>query len=847
MKLTILRRERNMAQPTNTKSTSSKLQLAAFPVDSREGTDVESIKRAFLNHLHYTLAKDNYTATARDHYRALAFTVRDQLVNRWIQTQQHYYDSDAKRVYYLSLEFLIGRTLGNSLINLGLYDTYNQALDELGVNLENLREEEWDAGLGNGGLGRLAACFLDSMASIGLPAYGYGIRYEYGIFFQHIKDGYQVETPDSWLRCGNPWEVGRPECLFPINFHGRVETFKDATGETRHHWVDTEEVMAMAYDTPVPGYQNDTVNTMRLWSAKSSRGFNLEYFNHGDYVRAVQDQNQTENISRVLYPNDNDSQGKELRLKQEYFLVAATLQDILRRYKKTHQTYDQLPDKVAIQLNDTHPSLAVPEFMRLMVDIEGMDWDRAWALTTNVFSYTNHTILPEALEQWSVPLLGRVLPRHLQIIFEINHRFLNVIEAKFPHDTEKLKRMSIIGEDGEQKVRMANLSVVGSRRVNGVSALHTELIKENLFNDFYQLNPEKFINMTNGITPRRWLKKSNPALSNLITQYIGDKWITDLDELKKLEPLVDDTKFRNQWDRVKMGNKKALAAYLEKTQGVVIDPSSLFSVQVKRMHEYKRQLLNVLYIITLYNRIKANPNRPTPFLPRTVMIGGKAAPGYDIAKLIIKLINGVGDVVNTDSIIDHRLKVVFLENYRVSLAERVIPAADLSEQISTAGTEASGTGNMKFALNGALTIGTLDGANVEMKEEVGDDNIFIFGHTIQGVKQLKESGYNPWDYYHGNDELKNVIDMIADGYFSPGQPDLFKPLVHSLLDGGDYYCLLADYAAYVECQERVTETFLNETEWTKKSILNVANMGKFSSDRTIREYAKEIWRAPSVK
>ncbi len=817
--------------------------LASIPIDSRTGTDVESFKRAFQNHLHFTLAKDKYSATPRDLYFALAHTLRDHLIGRWIQTQHDYADRDPKRVYYISLEFLVGRTLGNSLINLDYYETVDQALQELNIRLEDLREEEWDAGLGNGGLGRLAACFLDSMATLGIPAYGYGLRYEYGIFYQKIVNGFQEETPDNWMRYGNPWEVGRPEDLFPVHFYGRVESYRDDNGNERRRWVDTEEIMAMAYDTPVPGYKNDVVNTMRLWAAKSSRGFDLEYFNHGDYVRAVEDKDHTENITRVLYPNDNQYQGKELRLKQEYFLVCATLQDIVHRYKEAHTGFDEFTDKVAIQLNDTHPSLAVPELMRYFLDNEKMEWDRAWKLVQGTFSYTNHTILPEALEQWPVSMLEIVLPRHLEIIYEINRRFLETLPASTTN--EERSAMSIIGEGGEKTVRMANLSVVSSHKVNGVSELHTDLVKSQLFPEYCKLDPEKFIPLTNGITPRRWLKKANPGLAGLISSYIGDAWVTDLSELKKLAPLVDDTKFRNQWARVKTANKKFFAEYLRKTQGVTIDPNSIYSLQIKRIHEYKRQLLNILYTIHHYNRIKANPNRSTPWVPRTVMIGGKAAPGYYMAKLIIKLANAVGEKINNDPVTKDKLKLVFLENYRVSLAEKVIPAADLSEQISMAGMEASGTGNMKLSLNGALTIGTLDGANIEIMEEVGEENIFIFGHTTEELKQLRETGYYPLTYINSNPELANVLEMIRNGSFSPNQPDLFRPILEGLIEGGDYYSVLADFQPYIDAQDRVGTAFADQEGWIRKSILNVANMGKFSSDRTISNYANQVWGVPT--
>ncbi|SCC90200.1 Glycogen phosphorylase [Chlamydiales bacterium SCGC AG-110-P3] len=819
-----------------------KLKISSVVFDGREGTDSESLKRQFLNHLHYTLAKDKFSATKRDCYLAVAYTVRDHLVGRWIDTQQRYYNNDSKRVYYLSMEFLTGRTLGNSLINLGLYEECTKGLKELGLDIEELRELEWDAALGNGGLGRLAACFLDSMATLGLPAYGYGIRYEYGMFFQRIRDGFQVESPDNWLRYGNPWEVERPEYLYPVQFNGRIAQHRDAKGRPHFKWEDSESVMAMAFDTPVPGYGNNTVNTMRLWSAKSSRGFELAYFNHGDYMRAIEEKSHSEDISRVLYPNDNFFEGKELRLRQEYFLVSATIQDIIRRYKKTHKTMDALPDKVAIQLNDTHPSLAIPELMRIMIDDEGLGWKKAWDITSRVCSFTNHTILPEALEQWPASLLESCLPRHLQLIYEINHRFLEEVKATSPDDLESLSSMSLVAEGDEKYVRMANLAIVGSHKVNGVSELHTELIKTGIFKDFHAFYPTKFIAKTNGITPRRWLKKANPALSQLITEHIGDRWVTRLTDLRRLIPLADNKKFCKDWAAVKRDNKHALAKYLECETGVKINPDSMFDCQLKRMHEYKRQLLNVLHVIDLYNTIKDNPK--TKVVPRTVMIGGKAAPGYFMAKLIIKLIHSVGNVVNNDTDVADRLKLVFLENYRVSLAEKVIPATDLSEQISTAGTEASGTGNMKFALNGALTIGTLDGANVEMKEEVGDDNIFIFGLTAKQIEEEQASGYNPWTYYQSQPALSRALDMIRDGFFSPDDRELFKPIYDSLLQGGDQYLLLADFAAYIDSQREVEKQFLDTDLWTRKSILNAANMGKFSSDRTIQEYATEIWGIP---
>ncbi len=802
--------------------------------------DVESLKHSFVDHLEYSLAKDEYSATQRDRYRALALSVRDRLIERWIETQQTYYNNDAKRVYYLSLEFLIGRTLGNAIVNLGLQKELAEAMKELGNNLEDLINEEWDAGLGNGGLGRLAACFLDSMATLELPAYGYGIRYEFGIFFQAIRDGYQVETPDSWLRYGNIWEFPRPEYLYPVKFYGKVNQYFDEKGRFTSQWVDTQDVMAMAYDTPIPGYGNNTVNNMRLWAAKATREFNFDYFNHGNYEQAVSDKAQTETISKVLYPNDNVFEGKELRLKQEYFFVTATMQDIIRRFKKNREGgYEQFPDKVAIQLNDTHPAIAIPELMRILIDEEKMGWDEAWDITVRTFGYTNHTVLPEALERWPVYLIQKVLPRHLQIIYEINHRFLEYVKSRFPNDDDRLRRMSIIEEGPEKKVRMAHLAIVGSHSLNGVAALHSDILKNEVFRDFYELWPERFNNKTNGITQRRWLKLCNPELSELITSKIGDKWTTDLYELKKLIPFADDKDFQKKWQAIKRTNKIKLASIIKAQTGVTVNIDSMFDCQVKRLHEYKRQLLNVLHVITLYHRIKANPKGD--FVPRTVLFAGKAAPGYYMAKLIIKLINAVGDVINNDPTIGDLLKVVFLPNYSVSLAERIMPASDLSEQISTAGMEASGTGNMKFALNGALTIGTLDGANVEIKEEVGDENIFIFGLTADQVSALKRGGYDPWSYYYRNAELRATLDAIRDGHFSPNDPGLFRPIIHALLDQGDTYLLLADFEDYVKCHDRVRACYRKPAEWTRKSILNVANMGKFSTDRTIKQYAEEIW------
>jgi starch phosphorylase len=805
---------------------------------------VTSLQRAFAHHLEYSLAKDEYTATPRDRFVSLALAVRDRLVERWIRTQQTYYERDAKRVYYLSLEFLLGRTLGNSLVNLGLEETAHRALHELGYDLEALEETEWDAGLGNGGLGRLAACLLDSMATLELPAYGYGIRYEYGIFFQRIVAGHQVETPDTWLRYGNPWEIGRPENLYPVRFYGWVREDTDERGHLRHEWVDTRDVMAMAYDTPIPGFKNDTVNTLRLWAAKSTREFDLEHFNYGDYEKAVLDKNQSENISRVLYPNDNFFVGRELRLRQQYFFVSATLQDILRRYRKTHRTLAEFARKNAIQLNDTHPAIAIPELVRLLVDAERLGWEAAWDLTVRTFGYTNHTVLPEALEAWPVDLLGVVLPRHLQIIYEINRRFLEEVRQRYPGDEARVRRMSIIEEGHEKKVRMAHLAIVGSHAVNGVSALHTRILREELFRDFADLWPERFHNKTNGVTLRRWLKHCNPGLSALVSEHIGDGWITDARELSRLRPLAADGVFRARWREVKQANKARLARYIRDQHGLAVDVTSLFDCHVKRIHEYKRQLLNALHVITLYNRLKAG--RADGGVPRTVIFAGKAAPSYYRAKLVIKLITAIAEVVNADGGVGGRLKVVFLANYGVSLAEKIIPAADLSEQISTAGTEASGTGNMKFALNGALTIGTLDGANVEIREEVGEDNIFIFGLRAEEVRALRSRSYDPRGYCERDPELRQAVDMIAAGAFSPGETGLFRPIVESLLNPGDPYLVLADYATYVRAQERAGAVYGDPERWTRMSILNCAGMGKFSSDRMAREYAREVWDVAPV-
>ncbi len=805
------------------------------------------IKQALQNHLVFSCFKVSSVATPRDWYHTSAYAVRDHVVERWIRTSSSYYDQDVKRVYYLSLEFLIGRMLTNAALNLGMKEELSDGLSALGRNLENTAEMEHDAALGNGGLGRLAACFLDSMATMDIPATGYGIRYEYGMFKQVIEQGQQLETPDNWLRYGNVWEFQRPEATYHIRFFGKVVQVETLNG-VRSHWVDAEHVVAMAYDVPVPGYGTETVNNLRLWSAKATREFDLRHFNDGNYEKSVEERNDTESISKVLYPNDASASGRELRLKQQYFFVSASIQDILRRFTSTREvskTADwlALPDKIAIQLNDTHPAIGVAEMMYQLVDIHELSWDIAWDLTNKIFAYTNHTLMPEALETWPVELMGTLLPRHLEIIYEINHRFLLMVNHKFPGDTELLSRVSIIDESGGRRVRMAHLAVVGSHTVNGVAALHSELLKTTLFADFNKIYPTKFTNMTNGITPRRWLNQANPGLTELIRKAIGDGFQKDLTLISKITPLAKDKDFRKAFRVVKRANKVRLANKIESLTGVALNIDSLFDVQIKRIHEYKRQLLNILHVVTLYNRIRAGAKDITP---RTVIFGGKAAPGYWMAKLIIRLINDVAAIVNEDPAVGDMLKVVFYPNYEVSAAEILFPGSDLSEQISTAGTEASGTGNMKMALNGALTIGTLDGANVEIMEEVGEENIFIFGLTTPQVVEIKANGYNPWDYYNQNAELKQVLDMIGSGFFSVEEPGRYQAIVDNLLNNGDHYLLLADYASYIAKQDEVGKVYQDQEEWSRRAILNVARMAKFSSDRTIGEYASQIWHVDAV-
>ncbi len=801
--------------------------------------DTYSLANQFAEHIELSLVKDKSTVTKEDAYNALAMAIRDRLIRRWLRTQRHYREHDAKRVYYLSLEYLMGRLLGNALNNMRYYEECAEILDELGYKLDEIREIEHDMGLGNGGLGRLAACFLDSIATERLPAYGYGLRYEYGIFDQKIENGYQVEVPDNWLSYRNPWEVIRPELTYRIRFGGNVQKAHLRSGETICSWVDTDDVMAVAYDIPIPGYANNVVNNLRLWQAKSTQDVDFTLFQTGDYLQAVRRKSSQEAISKFLYPNDENYSGKVLRLKQQYFFASATLQDIVRIHKRQHKDLSDFPEKIAIQLNDTHPSIAIAELMRIMLDDERMPWELAWDLTRRTFAYTNHTVMAEALEKWPVPMLQSLLPRHMDIIFDINQRFLEEIRKAYPGDVDKLRRMSIIEEGPEQKVRMANLAIVGSYAVNGVAELHTRILKERIFPDFNEFYPNKFINITNGITQRRWLQKANPILSEVICSRIGEGWATDLGELKKLEKFTGDEEFVEAWMSAKWSNKNSLAQYIKERHGLDVDVNSMFDVQIKRFHEYKRQLLNVMYVIALFNQVKQNPN--AEFTPRTVIFAGKAAPGYRMAKLIIKLINSVASTINEDPATKDILKVVFLENYSVSLAEKIIPAADLSEQISTAGTEASGTGNMKLALNGALTIGTMDGANIEMAEAVGRENLFIFGNTEEEIEKLKREGYYPMSFLEKDERLRQVIQLLAEDHFSWREPGIFQPIVNSLIHEGDRYFLLADFADYTAKQEEAARLYKDKSEWAKRAILTTARMGRFSSDRTIAEYSQKIW------
>ena len=811
---------------------------------SRTGESVANLIQAIADNMFYVQGKFPDITTKNDDYLAVAYTVRDRLLRRWIASVETCMKDDVRLVCYFSAEFLLGPHLHNNLINLDLLEPMRKAVASYDVSLEDLFEQEEEPGLGNGGLGRLAACYMDSLSSLQIPAIGYGIRYEFGIFDQEIQDGWQVEITDKWLHLGNPWELHRPERTYEVKYGGFTETWQDDQGRFRVRWVPNRVVMGVAYDTPILGYKVESANLLRLWSAQAPESFDFQDFNVGDYMGAVQEKMESENITKILYPNDETEQGKRLRLQQQYFFVSCSLQDMIVIQLQFGGSLDDFHKRFAGQMNDTHPSIAVAELMRLLVDEHDMGWDQAWNITRHTFAYTNHTLLPEALETWSLPLFKSVLPRHLEIIYEINRHFLDEVRIRYADDNNRLTRMSLIDEAGEKSVRMANLACVGSHAVNGVAELHTKLLTANTLHDFYELSPDKFSNKTNGVTPRRWMLLSNPGLSALITEKIGDGWITDLNKLRQLEDYIGDARFISRWRQVKLENKQEQAAFAFERAGVELNPESLFDVQVKRMHEYKRQLLNVLHIITLYNRIKQNPD--IDIVHRTFVFGGKAAPGYFMAKLIIKLITSVASVVNDDRDVGGRLKVVFIPNFNVKLGHRVYPVADLSEQISTAGLEASGTGNMKFSMNGALTIGTLDGANVEIREEVGAENFFLFGLTAEEVADLKSQGYNPRGYYENNKGLGSVLDMMSQGYFSDGDINLFKPLVDELLNK-DQYMLLADYQSYIDCQDKVSEVWRDQDLWTRMSILNVARIGKFSSDRAIHEYARDIWNVKPVQ
>jgi len=808
----------------------------------RTALGADALAQSFLDNLFFVQGRSVERATVNDLYLALAHTVRDRILERWISTLKNFQAQDVRVVCYLSAEFLTGPHLANNLINLGIYDETEQAMRQLGIDLKVLIEQEEEPGLGNGGLGRLASCFMDSLATLDIPAIGYGIRYEYGIFDQQIRDGWQVESTDNWLRLGNPWALERPEDGFEVKLGGRTETHTDAEGRSRVKWIPNKVVRGVPYDTPILGYRTNTVNTMRLWAAQAVVSFDFETFNQGDYIGAVADKVSSENISKILYPNDEDVQGKELRLAQQFFFVSCSLQHILRIQTSQNRPLAELHRNFAIQMNDTHPAIAVAEMMRLLVDDHFMEWDAAWYVTQHALSYTNHTLLPEALEQWSRSLFGSLLPRHLEIVEEINRRHLIDVRKKFPGDEGRVQRLSLIneyGSNGEKSVRMAHLASLGSHAINGVAVLHTELLKTNVLSDFYALSPEKFSNKTNGVTPRRWMVLSNPRLAELLTARLGAAWIRDIEKLRRLEPMIEDADFCQEWRAIKRDNKGQLSEYIQDRLGIATDPDSIFDVLVKRMHEYKRQHLQVLHILTLLKRIQRDPSAVQ--VPRTFIFGGKAAPGYRMAKLIIKLIHSVGEAINSDPLVRGRLKVVFLPDYSVKLGQRVYPAADLSEQISLAGKEASGTGNMKFAMNGAITIGTLDGANVEIREEVGADNFFLFGLTVSEVEQRKLAGYNPRELYESNANLREVLDSLAGGEFSHGDRNLFQPLVNSLLTNDDYM-LLADYQSYIDCQDTVSLAYTNQKEWTRMSILNVARIGKFSYDRSIRDYCADIWK-----
>ena len=820
---------------------SAQPQLEVF--DDRTALSKEALKRSFLDNLFYIQGKFPALATKVDYYMALAYTVRDRMLQRWISTAAAYTAKGSRTVAYLSAEFLMGPHLGNNLLSLGIYDEVRQAMGELGLNFDELLAQEDEPGLGNGGLGRLAACFIDSLATLQIPALGYGIRYEFGIFQQEIADGWQVERADKWLRYGNPWEIARPEWVQQVKFGGRTEHTVDEQGRRSVRWLPAKIVNGVPYDTPIPGYGTNTANTLRLWRAEAPEAFDVSTFNRGDYYGAVQQKIASENLSKVLYPNDEQLQGKELRLEQQYFFVACSLQDMLRILKVQNIPLENFHRKFAVQLNDTHPAIGVAELMRLLVDEHGLRWSDAWDITRQTFGYTNHTLLPEALEQWPLALFGRILPRHLEIVFEINARFLDEARLKFLGDEERIARLSLINEHGERYVRMANLACVGSHAINGVAELHSELLKQDVLHDFHALWPEKFRNKTNGVTPRRWMMLANPRLTRLISSWIGPGWTRDLAQLRALEPLAGEADFRSSWRDVKHANKVAFARNVQQELGMALDPDSMFDVLVKRIHEYKRQHLSILHVVALYLRLKDGRD-PDP-VPRTFIYGGKAAPGYRMAKLIIKLINAVSSMINRDPATRDRLRVVFVPNFSVRTGQRIYPCADLSEQISTAGKEASGTGNMKFTMNGALTIGTLDGANIEIREEVGADNFFLFGLDAAAGSALRAQGYRPAEVYRTQPQLKEVIDLIASGFFSRGDGGLFAPLLDSLLQY-DPYLVLADFGSYLECQRVVADAYADRERWTRMSILNAARSGKFSSDRTVREYLDDIWRTPAV-
>ena len=803
--------------------------------------EVSDFQKSIRYHLKYSLGRNWEKASGHDLFMAIALATRELMIDKMMETEERYQKADTKRLYYLSMEFLMGRSLGNNLCNLGIFDLCKEAAEKMGIDFEEVLERgEYDAALGNGGLGRLAACFLDSLATLGMPGYGYGINYEFGLFKQEIENGYQKEKPDHWLREKTPWQIERADeaCIIPV--YGRIGQGQGRNRSYKVMWTDWKTLIGVPYDMPVVGYGGKTVNFLRLYSAKSSDEFDIQIFNRGDYFKAVEQKISSEIVSKVLYPSDSVEAGRELRLIQEYFLVACAIRDIVYRYLKTRNTFDQFPSKVAIQLNDTHPALAVAELMRILIDEYDVPWEKAWDITQGAIAYTNHTLLPEALEKWALPLIERVLPRHLQIIYEINQHFLKQVISVWPNDTHRVGRMSIIEEGAPKQVRMAYLAIVGSHSVNGVSALHSELIKTSLVPDFYQLWPEKFNNKTNGVSQRRWLLQANPLLAKLITRTIGDDWITNLDKLRDLEFYAEDKGFQREFRRIKLANKDRLAKIIQDTTQILVDPDSLFDIQAKRMHEYKRQLLNVMHIIHQYLSLVEDGRELT--VPKTYIFSGKAAPGYIMAKLIIKLIHNVGAVINKDPKVKGQIKVVFIPDYRVSLAEKIIPAADLSEQISTAGKEASGTGNMKFAMNGALTIGTLDGANVEMREEIGKDNMYIFGLTAEEVDRMRKTGsYNPWDYYNRSPVIRRVMESIGSDRFCPGEPGLFRPIYNKILYNGDEYFHLADLESYISVQEEAAKEFNNPELWTRKAILNVARIGKFSSDHTVSEYAQELW------